>query len=66
MLRRKVIKAARVQKLAWFKSQEEFEGHIKFLKSRHREYRVDNVESGPDGSVTVLISEQYNGNVLLK
>ena len=65
-MRNKVVKAARVQKLIWFKSEQEFNDHVAFLKSRHRDYRVDDVSDAGGGAVNVLISEQYNGNELLK
>ena len=65
-MRSKVVKAARVQKLIWFKSEQDFDDHVEFLKSRHREYRVDDVSDAGGGAVNVLISEQYNVNELLK
>ncbi len=64
-MRSKVVKAARVQKLIWFKSGQDFDDHVEFLKSRHRKYRVDAVSDAGGGAVNVLISEQYNANELL-
>ena len=64
-MREKRILRAGLKKEILFQTKGAFENHILFLKSRKRKYKVLEKSEAPDGTVTVVIVEDYNGVKLL-
>ena len=65
-MRAKTILRAGVKKEILFQTALDFNNHINYLKGRKRQYKVLKKTEAPDGTITAVIVEAYNGVKLLK
>ena len=64
-MRAKQMLRAGLKKEILFQTKGDFENHILFLKSRKRKYKVLEKSEAPDGTITAVIVEDYNGVKLM-